>query len=553
MGDIVIVNCTVADGRAASGVGPVADAAVLVRGDRIAAVGPREEILKGAGDARRVDLGGAYLTPGLVNMHTHLSLSLPGAGGDGVKGMGPHELALYMADGARRTLHCGVTTVRCVAEKDHADFALRRAIDSGRVPGPRVFTAGRALVCTGGHGHEGTDTLECDGPDGFRRGTRAQIRAGADLIKVMISGGIAGEHERIDTPQLFADEMAAVLSTAHAWGRKVTAHAGPAAVIAEAVRLGLDCVEHGYELTPEVAALMAERGTALVPTLLVTRCKEFFDELGVPEWMQCRSLGAGPRHLESYAMALAAGVEVLLGSDMPPFWDFEGTNATVRELEHMSDSGLGPARALYAATLGPARWLGADADLGTVEPGRYADLIAMDADPLAATSAFRTVRWVMKGGEVVRDDRAAAPTARAVVPAAGAVERPDPAETIADTPADGAATPGGELTTTGEGDMELYDLRVVVDRIEGRSVCGMEVGDCFELERSAQLRLPDGKHFCVYAMASVLPFLAAKQRDLADGDWLAQDSLFSCPDPEERLVMRVERTRRRRMDSADLT
>ncbi|GAA3846344.1 amidohydrolase family protein [Sphaerisporangium flaviroseum] len=411
MGDMVIVNCTVVDGRAADGVGPIRDAAVLVRGERIAAVGPSEDVLAQAGDTRRLDLGGAHLTPGLVNMHTHLSLSLPGPAGEGVKGMGPHDLALYMADGARRTLRCGVTTVRCVAEKDHADFALRRAIESGRAAGPRIFTAGRALVCTGGHGHDGTDTLECDGPDEFRRGVRGQIKAGADLIKVMISGGIAGEHERIDTPQLFTDEMAAVLATAHAWGRKVTAHAGPAAVIAEAVRLGLDCVEHGYELTPEVAAAMAERGTALVPTLLVTRCKAFFDELGVPEWMQRRSLGAGPRHLESYAMALAAGVPVLLGSDMPPFWLFEGTNATVRELEHMSQAGLGPAGALHAGTLGPARWLGAEADLGTVETGRYADLIAMDADPLADTSAFRSVRWVMKGGEVVRDDLAGRPEA----------------------------------------------------------------------------------------------------------------------------------------------
>ncbi|RCG26545.1 amidohydrolase family protein [Sphaerisporangium album] len=406
MGDKVIVNCTVVDGRTAEGGAPVPDAAVLIRGERIAAAGPLAEVMPQASEATVIDLGGAYVTPGLVNMHTHLSLSLPGAEGEGVKAMGPHDLALYMADGARRTLACGVTTVRCVAEKDHADFALRRAIDAGRVPGPRVFTAGRALVCTGGHGHEGTDTLECDGPAEFRRGVRAQIKAGADLIKLMISGGIAGENERIDTPQLSADEMAAVLETAHAWGRKVTAHAGPATVIAEAVALGLDCVEHGYELTPEVAAAMAARGTALVPTLLVTRCADFFEELGVPAWMRARSLGAGPRHLESYAMALDAGVTVLLGSDMPPFWPFEGTNATVRELEHMSEAGLGPARALHAATLGPARWLGADADLGTVEAGRYADLVATDTDPLASASAFRTVRWVMKGGAVVRDDAA---------------------------------------------------------------------------------------------------------------------------------------------------
>ncbi|RIV32703.1 amidohydrolase family protein [Micromonospora radicis] len=408
---LLLANCTVLDARVLDGLAPVPDAGVWVRGDRIAAVGPYAGVAaqaRAAGPVTELDLDRAYLTPGLVNMHTHFSLSLPGTGGDNVKTMGPYDLAHYMADGARRTLHCGVTTVRCVAEKDHADFALRRAITAGRIPGPRIHTAGRALVCTGGHGHESNDTLECDGPVGFRRGVRSQIKAGADLIKVMISGGIAGEHEGIHTPQLFADELAAVLETAHAWGRKVTAHAGPAEVIATAVELGLDCVEHGYQLTPQVVTRMAERGTALVPTLLVTRCKAFFDELGVPEWMQCRSLGAGPRHLESFAMAVEAGVEVLLGSDMPPFWDFEGTNATVRELEYLAE-GIGPARAIHAGTRGPIRWLGAEADLGTVQDGKLADLIAMDGDPLADTSAFRGVRWVMTGGRVARDDRAGVP------------------------------------------------------------------------------------------------------------------------------------------------
>ncbi|MFD6637568.1 amidohydrolase family protein [Micromonospora chalcea] len=404
---MLLGNCTVLDARVVDGMAPVTGAGVWVRGDRIAAVGPYAEVAaqaRAAGRLTEVDLDGAYVTPGLVNMHTHFSLSLPGSGGDNVKGMGPYDLAHYMADGARRTLHAGVTTVRCVAEKDHADFALRRAVNAGRVPGPRIYTAGRALVCTGGHGHESNDTLECDGPVGFRHGVRSQIKAGADLIKVMISGGIAGEHESIHTPQLFADEMTAVIETAHAWGRKVTAHAGPAEVIRAAVELGLDCVEHGYQLTPQVAARMAERGTALVPTLLVTRCKEFFDELGVPEWMQCRSLGAGPRHLESFDMAIAAGVEVLLGSDMPPFWEFEGTTASIRELEYMSER-IGAARAIHAGTLGPIRWLGAESDLGTVEVGKLADLIATDADPLADTSAFRDVRWVMKGGQIARDDR----------------------------------------------------------------------------------------------------------------------------------------------------
>jgi imidazolonepropionase-like amidohydrolase len=221
----------------------------------------------------------------------------------------------------------------------------------------------------------------------------------------MISGGIAGEHEGISTRQLTRDEIAAVLETAHDWDRKVTAHAGPAGVIGEAVELGLDCVEHGYQLTGPVAALMAARGTHLVPTLVVTRCGEFFDELGVPSWMQQRSLEAGPRHVQSYRMALDAGVPVMLGSDMPPFWPFEGTIAAIRELEHMAAFGLSAPEALRAATVVPARWLGQEEHLGTVQAGRYADLIAMNADPTADVAALRGVNWVMQGGRVVRDDR----------------------------------------------------------------------------------------------------------------------------------------------------
>ena len=152
-------------------------------GERIVAVGAEadlrvqaQELEQSAGDAIvEVDLDGAWLMAGLLNMHTHFSLSLPGPGGAEVQQMGPAELTLYMAHGARRTLNSGVTSVRCVAEKDHVEFALRAGHRLRAAAGPRIFTAGRALVCTGGHGHEGTDTLECDGADGFRRGARAQI------------------------------------------------------------------------------------------------------------------------------------------------------------------------------------------------------------------------------------------------------------------------------------------------------------------------------------------------------------------------------------------
>jgi imidazolonepropionase-like amidohydrolase len=401
--DTLVFNCTLIDCVLDR---PIERAAIWAREGRIVRCGPEEEVRRAApAEIGQIDLAGAYVMPGLVNMHTHFSLSLPGHGGDQVRSLGPHAMALYMAAGARETLRSGVTAVRCVGEHDHADFALRDAIAAGQVPGPRIFTAGRALVCTGGHGHEDASTVECDGADGFRRGVREQVKAGADLIKVMISGGIAGQYEAIDTRQLTRAEIAAVIETAHDWDMKVTAHAGPAAVIGEAVGLGLDCVEHGYQLTEPVAALMAERGAHYVPTLVVTRCGEFFDELGVPRWMQQRSLEAGPRHEQSYKLALAAGVPVMLGSDMPPFWLFQGTSATVRELEYMAAFGLTPLAALRAATAWPARWLGADEDFGTAQAGRFADLIAMDEDPTRDIAALRTLRWVMKGGQVVRDDR----------------------------------------------------------------------------------------------------------------------------------------------------
>lgn len=356
-------------------------------------------------DLELIDLRNRVVMPGLVNMHTHLSLSLPGERGRAIDALSPAGIALYMADGARRTLHAGVTTVRCVAEVDHAELALRTAIDEGYAVGPRIRTAGQALAARGGHGHGNGSVLECDDTEDFARAVEGQVAAGADLIKVMLSGGIAGEHEGIDDAQLTTPQIAAVIETAHAAGRRVTAHVGPASVIIEAVQLGLDCVEHGYTLTREAAELMRARGTAYVPTLLVTRCGEFFDDCGVPEWMQRKSLDAAARHEESFGHALAAGVTIMAGSDMPPFWPFEGTSATVREIEHLADLGLGALGALRAATLTPAEWLGMTDCIGAIEVGRRADLIAMTEDPSCDIRALRGISLVMKDGVVVRDDR----------------------------------------------------------------------------------------------------------------------------------------------------
>lgn len=402
-GKIVYADCSVFDG---AGEASTAGQAVWVEDGTIRQIGDADQVRAEAErhGADVVDLGGSYVMPGLINMHVHLGLALPGPMSTAVDRTNLAELVLLMAGAARRTLHAGVTTARLVGETRYADFSLRRAIERGEVIGPRLFTAGHALCCTGGHGH-GADGLEADGADGFRRATREQLRAGADLIKVCISGGIAGEHEGIDTPQLTDEEMTAVISTAHDWGRSVTAHAGPAEVIARAIELGIDGIEHGYQLTPEVCALMADRGVRYVPTITVSRCREFFEEHQVPEWMIQRALSAAPQHWTSLQTAIAAGVSIVMGSDMPPDAPFDGTTATVREMEFMAEAGMSAPDVLRSATSRAAHWLGAGDRVGTLAPGAAADLLVLDADPAADVSALRTLHAVVQAGRPVRDDR----------------------------------------------------------------------------------------------------------------------------------------------------
>lgn len=391
------------------------DASILIGTDgRVAAVGDRDEVLArtGATGFREARTTG-YVVPGLVNMHVHLGLALPGPMSEAVDAARDAQVVLLMADAAARTLQCGVTTVRLVGERNYLDMDLRAAIQRGAVPGPRIFTAGHALCCTGGHGWD-ADGLEADGPDGFVRATRLQIRAGADVIKVCVSGGIAGEHEAIDTPQLTAAELRAVIETAHAWGKQVTAHASSSATVRQAVELGLDGVEHGYHLDEETVALMAEHGTWYVPTITVSRCKEFFEASQVPDWMMQRALAAGPDHWATLQRAIRAGVRIVMGSDMPPYAPFDGTSATVREMEFMQEAGMSAGEVLAAATSRAAQWLGAG-DLGTLGAGAQADLLLLRDDPRRDISALRSLRAVVQGGLVVRDDHHdLAPWARAV-------------------------------------------------------------------------------------------------------------------------------------------
>jgi imidazolonepropionase-like amidohydrolase len=397
----LLTNCAVVDGISDS---ERASTDVLVDNGLIIAVAPASEMGARAEGAEVIDLHGAHMMAGIANMHVHLGLILPGTEGDRMVNESEAALALRMARNARETVEAGVTTVRLVGERRHADFALKASIARGETIGPRIFTAGMAIIATGGHGHTRAGTIEADGPSEFRKRVREQLKAGADLIKICISGGIAGEHEAIRDAQLSKEEMRAVMETAHGSGKKVTAHAGPVNAIRDAIECGLDCVEHGYFLDEDTVRLMVERDVWLVPTIVVSRCEEFFHKIGAPEWMIRKALDAGVLHLGGLSTAIREGVSIAFGTDMLPAEPYEGTTASVRELEFYVEAGMTPLQAVRAATMKPAEWLGVADRQGTIEAGKVADLIAMDGDPLASVSNLRNLRFVMQNGKVVRHD-----------------------------------------------------------------------------------------------------------------------------------------------------
>jgi imidazolonepropionase-like amidohydrolase len=375
-----------------------AGSAVMIRGDRIAAVGPEDELRADAADADIIDLAGAHVVPGLIDVHVHFGLVLPGQ--DDLVGETPAERVLRMAQNARAALHAGITTVRLVGEWAETDFILRRAIEAGQVEGPRILTAGSPIFPSGGH----KEGIAADGTDDVLKAVRGQLKLGADWIKVLLSGGIGGRNERAEHPLFDESELRAITRTAHAWGKKVSAHAGPASVISDAIDAGVDCIEHAFFLTPAVARKMAATGTWLVPTIVVTRCVEFFERIGMPEAAYLGHLRAGEEHFQSLRMAIDAGVPIALGTDMLPSEPYEGTVGAVRELEFMVAAGMTSAAALRAATSDAAMLLGAEAQIGRPLPGMFADLVAVEGDPTADISALRALRLVVKKGEVVRHE-----------------------------------------------------------------------------------------------------------------------------------------------------
>jgi imidazolonepropionase-like amidohydrolase len=396
---LVILGATVVD---LNGGDPIRNAAVVIENGRYTSVGP-ESSINIPRQATVIRADGMWLVPGLMNMHVHFGLVLPGAAGAALANETEAELALRMAAAARKTLEAGVTTVRLTGDRGHVDLALKRAIERGEAVGPRIFSAGEMVQVTGGHGSD-VGEIANDGPAEFRKAVRAEIRAGASWIKLAISGGIATPGGDIAAAFMTVDELEAVTDIAHRHGVKVTAHSGSPTATVDAVHAGVDAIEHGYFLTPEVFHLMKEHGTWYVPTILVSQpaTLPFFERIGSPDWYLARVEAVGKRHWDALRSAIDVGVRIALGTDQLPQEPNDGTIATVREAEYYVEAGMTPLEALRSATILPATMLGVENELGSIEPGKLADLVAVSQDPTQDISALREIKLVVKGGVVVR-------------------------------------------------------------------------------------------------------------------------------------------------------
>lgn len=378
----------------------ISNAVVVIEDEKIRQIGSAAEV-KVPDGARVLAMPGKWLIPGLMNMHVHFGLKLPGIQGLELANETDAEQTLRMAANARDTLRAGVTTVRFTHTENGNDFVLDRAIKAGYVQGPRIETAGELIVPTAGHGFR-----EVDGPYGFANAVRTQFKRGASWIKIAISGGISDTHGAIGAAPMTDEEMKTLVEVAHRNNMKVTAHNGSVEAAAQALKYGIDCFEHGYYLDEPTLRQMKAKGVWLVPTIVVSQpgAYEFYTKIGSPPWYLKRVEMVGKEHWAMLQKAIGMGVNIALGTDQMPFEPNDGTTSTVAEAELYVKAGMTPVQSLQAATIQPARMMGLDKQVGRLAPGYYADIVAVDADPTANISALRSINFVMKGGAVVRHD-----------------------------------------------------------------------------------------------------------------------------------------------------
>ena len=382
---------------------------VLIEGDRITGVGSNLAIPDGT---RVIDLGSATLLPGLIDCHTHLTGGDPRNYYESIFRLSPIDYAVAAHVYARRTLEAGFTSVRDVGSDEFVDVALRKAIDAGLIEGPRMQVATLAIGATASHADLTgfSPYIEfkafsgiADGIDEIRKAVRFRVKNGADLIKVIATAGVLTEEATVGAPQYSQEELNALVAEAAMWGKKVAAHAHGAEGIKRAVRAGVASIEHGSLLDDEGIRLMKERGTYLVADIYNDDyIMAEFARLHYPEKILEKERQIGRLQRENFQRAARAGVKIAFGTDAGVYP--HGWNG--KQFAHMVRWGLTPMQAIQAATGNAADLLGWGDKVGSVAPGLFADLIAVDGDPLQDITVLERVEFVMKGGVVYKGNPA---------------------------------------------------------------------------------------------------------------------------------------------------
>ncbi|MFQ5742658.1 MAG: amidohydrolase family protein [Acidobacteriota bacterium] len=386
---------------------PIEGGVVVVRGSEIVAAGPAGSVEIPDG-AEEIDLSQMTVLPGLIDSHSHLDTggffssqrpSLPLS-------------ALRASRGMKRAVEVGVTTLRVVGSFGFVDVALRDAINEETILGPRVIPAGHALSIPGGHGDflSYPADFPIDGmytplrgfissPAEAERAVQLQIKYGAEVIKVAASGGVGSPLDEPTQEQVSPDELMAIADMAHRMGRRATAHAENAGSIKAAVRAGFDSIDHASELDDEAIQLMQEHGTFYIPTLfIVVNINERGQELGMPAYVLQKAKELARKHFPSFEKAHQAGVKIAAGSDMS-YGSPGGT--LIDELKSEVDYGMTPREALVTATINGAANVGLEGEIGSLEAGKQADLIAVAGDPLSDITTLDQIALVMRAGHVL--------------------------------------------------------------------------------------------------------------------------------------------------------